>query len=75
MAITNKQFCENSNRKEQRINRYTPAVTKVAAWIKADTGVGPSIASGNQPCNPNCADLPITPKKRQKQIQSIILKG
>ncbi len=27
---------------------YTPAVTIVAAWIKAETGVGPSIASGNQ---------------------------
>jgi hypothetical protein len=26
----------------------TPAVTIVAAWINADTGVGPSIASGNQ---------------------------
>ena len=30
--------------------RKTPAVTIVAAWIKADTGVGPSIASGNQVC-------------------------
>ena len=27
---------------------YTPAVTMVAAWIRADTGVGPSIASGSQ---------------------------
>ena len=27
---------------------YTPAVTIVAAWISAETGVGPSIASGNQ---------------------------
>ena len=26
---------------------YTPAVTIVAAWISADTGVGPSIASGS----------------------------
>ena len=26
------------------INRYTPAVTIVAACIKAETGVGPSIA-------------------------------
>ena len=26
---------------------YTPAVTMVAAWINALTGVGPSIASGN----------------------------
>ena len=27
---------------------YTPAVTMVAAWISAETGVGPSIASGSQ---------------------------
>ncbi len=31
--------------------RYTPAVTMVAAWIRAETGVGPSIASGNQACS------------------------
>jgi hypothetical protein len=28
----------------------TPAVTMVAAWISAETGVGPSIASGSQVC-------------------------
>ena len=31
-----------------RTSRYTPAVTIVAAWMSADTGVGPSIASGSQ---------------------------
>ena len=31
-----------------RVIRNTPAVTIVAAWISADTGVGPSIASGSQ---------------------------
>ena len=31
-----------------RTIRYTPAVTMVAAWMRADTGVGPSIASGSQ---------------------------
>ena len=31
-----------------RAMRYTPAVTIVAAWISADTGVGPAIASGSQ---------------------------
>ena len=39
----------------------TPAVTMVAAWISADTGVGPSIASGSQVWSPSCADLPIAP--------------
>ena len=33
----------------------------VAAWINADTGVGPSIASGNQICNGNMADFPAPP--------------
>jgi hypothetical protein len=32
---------------DERINKYTPAVTIVAACIKALTGVGPSIAIGN----------------------------
>ena len=39
-ARTNKAF--------DRATMYTPAVTMVAAWISADTGVGPSMASGSQ---------------------------
>ena len=35
----------------------------VAAWISALTGVGPSIASGNQTCSGNWADLPMDPQK------------
>src|SRR3979490_1509893 len=35
----------------------------VAAWIKAETGVGPSIASGNQTCRGNGADLATAPQK------------
>ena len=42
-------------------NKYNPAVTIVAAWINADTGVGPSIAIGNQTCKPNCELLAIAP--------------
>ena len=33
---------------ESRQHRYTPAVTMVAAWMRAETGVGPAIASGSQ---------------------------
>ena len=33
-------------------------MTIVAAWIKAETGVGPAIASPSHDCNGNCADLP-----------------
>src|SRR5580704_3115568 len=39
----------------QRATRYTPAVTIVAAWMRALTGVGPSIASGNHRCSGNWA--------------------
>lgn len=38
-----------------------PAATIVAAWMSADAGVGPSIASGSQSWNGNWADLPRTP--------------
>src|SRR5438093_277371 len=34
----------------------------VAAWIKADTGVGPSMASGNHTCSGNCADFAAAPQ-------------
>lgn len=42
-----------SSKGDDRSNKYTPAVTRVAAWIRAETGVGPSIASGNHVCNPS----------------------
>ncbi len=44
-----------------RTSRYTPAVTMVAAWMSADTGVGPSIASSSQDCSGTCADFPHAP--------------
>ena len=50
-----------TNTSNKRPIRYTPAATMVAAWIRADTGVGPAIASGSHTCNGNCADLPTVP--------------
>jgi hypothetical protein len=50
---------------EHLIIKKTPEITSVAACINADTGVGPSIASGNQTCIPSCADLPITPQNNK----------
>ena len=44
-----------------RMTMYTPALTMAAAWIMAETGVGPSIASGSQVCSGNCALLPMVP--------------
>ncbi len=55
---------------EQRISRNTPAVTMVAACISAETGVGPSIASGNHVCKPTWADLPTAPIKKNTHVTS-----
>ena len=38
----------STNRAFERATMYTPAVTMVAAWMSAETGVGPSMASGSQ---------------------------
>src|SRR5258708_28901474 len=46
--------------------KYTPAVTIVAAWISAETGVGPSIASSSQDCSGSWADLPQAPSSSSK---------
>ena len=57
-----------SKRGPDLIIKNTPAVTIVAACIKAETGVGPSIASGSQVCNPSCADFPTAPINNNIQI-------
>ena len=47
--------------------RYTPAVTIVAAWMSADTGVGPSIASGSHRYSGSWALLPQAPMKAEQR--------
>src|SRR3546814_8513186 len=61
-----------SNIGDRRQTMNTPAVTIVAAWISADTGVGPSIASGSQVWSPSCADLPIAPMNSSRQSSVIV---
>ena len=63
-----------SNIGDRRQTMNTPAVTMVAAWISAETGVGPSMASGSQVCRPSCADLPIAPTNSSRQIVVITSK-
>ena len=53
-----------------RATRYRPALTIVAACIRAETGVGPSIASGSQTCSGNWADLPTAPMKSIRSAQN-----
>src|ERR1700690_1996741 len=66
---------EYSNSGDMRATMNMPAVTMVAAWIRAEIGVGPSIESGSQTCSGNCADLPMAPMNRQMQITEISSQG
>ena len=52
----------------ERAIRYTPAVTMVAAWISALTGVGPSMASGSHVYSGICADFATAPMSNMKQM-------
>ena len=56
---------------EHLTTKKTPAVTIVAAWINAETGVGPSIASGSHVWSNIWADLPIAPINKSKHTKSI----
>src|SRR6059036_3690469 len=61
----------STNRGWVRAIRYTPAVTIVAAWINAETGVGPSIASGSQVWRGIWADFAKAPTRIRRQIATI----
>ena len=41
-----------------------------AAWIMAETGVGPSIASGSHVCSGHWAALPTVPMKKSSAISA-----
>ncbi|CFP65093.1 Uncharacterised protein [Bordetella pertussis] len=77
ITMTNdRAVSDSSNSGEKRATMKMPAVTMVAAWIRAEIGVGPSIESGSQACSGTWADLPIAPMNRQMQatvssIQSV----
>ena len=64
MAIVMRPDDESARTGDIRTSRYTPAVTIVAAWISAETGVGPSIASGNQLNKGICALFPVAANSR-----------
>src|SRR5256714_1054620 len=63
---------EVSNMGDRRQTMNTPAVTIVAAWIRALTGVGPSIASGSQVWSGSCADLAKAPTSRSRQAATSV---
>ncbi len=41
----------------------------MAEWIRAETGVGPSIAAGSQTCSGNCPLLPTAPLNSSRAIR------
>src|SRR5688572_11843627 len=67
----------STNTPDIRHTRYTPAVTIVAAWISALTGVGPAIASGNQTYSGICALLPAQPRNsaRPTRVAALTRRG
>ena len=62
---------DSSKRGDIRATMKMPAVTMVAAWMRAEIGVGPSIESGSQTWSGTWADFPIAPTKRRRQITVI----
>ena len=60
----------NSNNIENRITKKIPATTSVDEWIKAEAGVGASIASGSQTCEKNWAAFipPDVTKQKEKKV-------
>src|SRR5687767_11263178 len=68
MATTSDASSDMRNSTFDRTTMYTPAVTIVAAWMSAETGVGPAIASGSQTYRGTCADLPHAPTNSSRQI-------
>src|SRR5690242_4014494 len=44
----------------------------VAAWMRAETGVGPSIASGSQACSGNWPDLPHAPSNNSRHMARVV---
>ncbi len=65
MATTSMTIGACVNSTALRPTMYTPAVTMVAAWISAETGVGPSMASGSQTYSGIWADFPVAPMNRR----------
>src|SRR5579871_5662467 len=72
-AMTSDASGARCSRGLMRHSRYTPAVTMVAAWMRADTGVGPSMASGSQTNSGSWADLPTAPRNSARQIHVAVV--
>ena len=70
-STTDRAVSDSSYSGDMRATMKMPAVTIVAAWIRAEIGVGPSMESGNHTCNGTCADLPMAPMNSRMQVSVI----
>lgn len=61
-------WLQGAIRQLNRISKYTPAVTRVEEWTKADTGVGAAIAAGSQDERGICALLVILAKSTKTRV-------
>ena len=61
----------NSKSIENLITKKIPATTSVEEWIKADAGVGASMASGSHTCEKNWAAfiLPEVTRQNEKNVK------
>jgi hypothetical protein len=57
------------NKFSYRKIKYTPAVTKVEEWTRADTGVGAAMAAGSQALKGICALFVHPAMTKRKKIQ------
>src|SRR6266851_4012239 len=71
ISTTDSAVSDSSNSGDMRATMNMPAVTMVAAWIKAEIGVGPSMESGSHTCKGTCADLPMAPMNKQMHVNVI----
>jgi hypothetical protein len=63
IAMTDMTTMDWARTGNRRARKNTPAVTIVAAWMSALTGVGPAMASGSHTCSGIWPDFDIAPMK------------
>ena len=61
----------SKNTPYSRATMKMPATTMVAAWMRADTGVGPAMASGSQVWRKNWPDFEMTAAVRHNAAASV----
>src|ERR1700721_2225183 len=71
MSTNDSAVSESSKSGDIRATMKMPAVTMVAAWIRAEMGVGPPMEWGTNTCRGTWAAFPRAPMNRQMQVKVI----